>query len=128
MSAAWPAVAQWLVTTLPALSGWGGDTVFDGQPDTGDSPTDYATVGYTASGDVGGEFTEVTSDDGEFIVEQGHVFLDVVCQSGDSPPVDTLAQVRTRCELQRGRRLRREQRRKRNQRATANYPFLPILA
>lgn len=93
MSAAWPQIAGWLVTTLPTLSGWSTVTVYDGEPDTGDSPTDYATVGWTASGDTAGEFTEVTSEDGLFVAEQGHVFLDIVCQTGDTD----LASVRTRC-------------------------------
>src|SRR6185312_2362206 len=93
MSAAWPAVCGWLLTTLPTLPGWSGVIVFDGELDSGDSPTDYATVGFTSSGDVGGEFTEVTSDDGLFVNEQGHVYVDIVCQSGDTD----LASVRSRC-------------------------------
>jgi hypothetical protein len=93
MSAAWPAVAGWLLTTLPTLPGWSGIVVYDGEPDTGDSPTDFATVGFTTSGDVGGEFTEVVSDDGLFVNEQGHVYVDIACQSGDSD----LATVRSRC-------------------------------
>lgn len=99
MSAAWPDVVGWLLTTCPGLSGWEQVTVFDGQPDSGDSPTDYCTVGWTTSGDVGGEFSQETSEDGMGVTETGHVLMDVVCQSGNDPTgqVEPLADVRTRC-------------------------------
>jgi hypothetical protein len=94
MSTAWPQVVSWLNTTLPALFGVTG---FDGPPNTGDSPVDYVTVGWTNSGETGGEFSSVESLDGLGVEEQGHVLFDVACQSAnDATPAQALSEVRGR--------------------------------
>jgi hypothetical protein len=84
---AWPGVVNYLVATLPTLPGWASVDVFDGEPVTGDDPTDWASVGYIAD-DHGGTFTRNNNPDGSGVDEAGDVRCELECQSGDGDLVD----------------------------------------
>lgn len=82
MGAQWPKVVDWLIVTLPTLSGWDPVSVFDGPPVTGDNPSIYVTVGYVQD-DVGGSYSQVQDPSGFQWQETGEVRCKFVCNSGD---------------------------------------------
>lgn len=83
MAAAWPGVVQYLLDTLPTLTGWEQAQVFDGPPNTGDDPPDYCTVGFVQD-DSAGSFTQTQNEDGWHVNEDGNVRCDLTSQTGDS--------------------------------------------
>lgn len=94
MAILWPAVCDWLITTLPALAGWSSVQVFDGQPVTGDSPLDYVTVGWVGE-DSAGNWESLKAESGLHNEETGTVRCCLTCNTGDDVAVAS-AQVRTR--------------------------------
>ena len=84
MATVWPNVVNWLLTTLPTLPGWSAVAVIDAAPvPGGQDDTSYITVGYTGTGDTGGQYTQTESLDGFGVDEAGHVLCDLVYQTGD---------------------------------------------
>lgn len=84
MATAWPAVTTWLVTTTRSL--WSPTLVLDGPTTSGDIPTAYALIGFSAgdtNADTPGQFTLTTSPDGLGVDESGHVNAQIVVASGD---------------------------------------------
>jgi hypothetical protein len=81
--AAWPQVVARLVDYLPTLPGWAGVPVFDGPPVTGESPTDYVTVGFVPGEDFGGDFEQVRGLS-EMTEESGTVRCQIVSTTGDT--------------------------------------------
>lgn len=83
VTTAWPHVVDWLYTNMPAVTGLDAKVIFDGHPVTGDDPDSYVTVGYSTASDVPGQFTQIDGPDGLGVEEAGHVFCDVVVNSGN---------------------------------------------
>jgi hypothetical protein len=87
MAAQWPLVAERLVALLPTLPGWSGVEVFDGPPVTGETPAQYATVGYV-SDEHAGTYNTTLGPNGQQTVETGQVISQLVCATGDSDEGD----------------------------------------
>lgn len=80
--AAWPLVFDRLVAHLPTLPGWSGVTVYDGEPVTGDVPTDFVTVGFVPGEDFAGSFEQVPIQ--WALEESGTVRSRLASQTGDT--------------------------------------------
>lgn len=84
MSAAWPLIKRRLVEHLPNLPGWSQVAVYDGPPVTGDSPTDFVTVGFVRGEDFAGSY-EQTPPVGPWSMEEaGTLRSELVCATGDT--------------------------------------------
>lgn len=83
MAPQWPAVVDRLVSLLPTLPGWESVTVFDGPVPTGQTPTDYVTVGYV-SDDNAGVYNSTLYGEGSQYSEQGSIVSHLVCQTGNA--------------------------------------------
>lgn len=94
MAILWFGVADWLVMTLPQLDGWNTVAVFDGQPVTGDQPTDYAWVGYAGEGEAG-NWESLKAESGLSNAETGSVSVTLVCNTGNDPET-ALGELRAR--------------------------------
>lgn len=80
--AAFPLVVARLVAHLPTLPGWSGVSVYDGEPVTGDDPSEYVTVGFVPGEDFAGSYEQ--SRPGSHDVEEiGSVRSQLVSTSGD---------------------------------------------
>lgn len=77
----WPHILDWHVQNLPTITGI--TNVYE-RPVTAASPGSYITVGFTASGDTQGEWSQSYAQDDYGIVEEGHILCDVVAQSGST--------------------------------------------
>jgi hypothetical protein len=93
MSAQWPRVAGWLSTTLPTLPAWAGVTVFAGEPNTGDTPAVYATIGYVPDSFGAGSYSSAQTPDGARLGETGQVRSLIVASSGDTDTAQYVADV-----------------------------------
>jgi len=87
----WPVVHARLVALLPALAGWSAVQVFDGPPITGDTPNDYATVGYALAEESAGTFSHERSGGGYQVEETGTVRCELVSLSGQTDLTDVRA-------------------------------------
>lgn len=92
MSAAWPLVRNQLVAHLPALTGWTGVTVVNGQPITAADVGDLVTVGFVRTEDFAGSY-EQTYSLGGLLEEVGTIRSEVSCATGadDLPSVQIRA-------------------------------------
>jgi hypothetical protein len=93
MAAAWPLLKRRLVVLLPTLPGWSGVSVFSGQPVTGESPTEFCTVGYVEGEDFGGSYEQTRNGEGGWqgaLEEAGTVRCELVLWSGDANDQDVL--------------------------------------
>lgn len=81
--AAWPLVVDRLVAHLPTLPGWSGVTVYDGEPVTGDTPTDFVTVGFVPGEDFAGSFEQDRTSAAWSVEESGSVRCRLASQTGD---------------------------------------------
>jgi hypothetical protein len=91
MAAAWPAVVAKLVEHVPVLmaatDGWDDGVVYDGEPVTGDAPTEYVTVGYVEGEDFGGSYEQTRNGEGGWqgaLEESGTVRSELVSWTGDN--------------------------------------------
>ena len=80
--AAWPQVVAAIVAKLPTLDGWSGVAVFDGEPVTGDNPSDYVTVGHVPGEDFAGSYEQATPT-AWAVEESGTVRSRLVSTGGD---------------------------------------------
>lgn len=86
MAAAWPVVVGRLVAVLPTLPGWSGVAVYDGEPVTGDNPTDFVTVGFVPGEDFAGSYEQTRNGEGSWqgaLEETGTVRSRLVSTTGD---------------------------------------------
>lgn len=90
--AVWPAIVEQQKTLLPTLPTWSGVQLYDGPPLTGDTPTEYLTLGFVLGEDYGGTY-EQAEGPGPFMQETGQLRSELVVLSGES---DVLAALRTR--------------------------------
>lgn len=84
MATQWPRVHARLVALLPTLPGWGGVQVFDGQPVTGDTPLDFATVGHVSDEPSAGTFSHERAGNGFQVEETGAVRCELVSWVGNT--------------------------------------------
>jgi hypothetical protein len=82
VNVALPLVIDATVALLPTLPGWSGVTVYDGPQITGDTPHNYATVGYVDGEDFGGTFEAIPLL-GDLLEEVGSLRSELVCWTGD---------------------------------------------
>lgn len=91
MATQWPVVHARLVALLPTLPGWSDVQVFDGPPITGDSPTDYVTVGYAVDEGSAGSFSHERSGGGYQVEETGTVRCELVSLGGETDLLEVRA-------------------------------------
>lgn len=82
MNAAWPAVVDWHLATLPTLAGWDAAVVYDGPVTDGGFPPSFVTVGFVTDEEASGT-AEPGEQLGDLEVELGTVRSELVCQTGD---------------------------------------------
>lgn len=86
MAVAWPSVRARLAAALPAVVG-SAVTVYDGPVVTGDSPSDYLTVGHQPSTDdeTAGSYEQTQTGPGGYLSEEtGTVLMELAGVTGDS--------------------------------------------
>lgn len=89
MSAKWPAVKGWLVTSFTGLTSLAnGGKVFDGPPATKAAPLRFVTVGFVQD-DNGGTFSQQSEYDGLVWSETGDVRSKIVVNSGSAATSST---------------------------------------